>query len=328
MKVFLKVLSAIALLAWTAAFVLGFNYRFDSIPVACLLGIFLAALVVLVIYFLMRWSNPSLNDNVAKAKNREIACISAYALLFALTVTDVAHFVTVQTDVKAQIKPVAEKRIAELERIFSSDPETEGSYLNYVEQKSVLYRTELKGVYYDNSHTLDVKCQAFKDDLMGDGRFAELQYDVEALLGKCRYSVYYWVPWTISGYLDRLDSDLESWESEVVELSMKHIWIREKNEPFVPNSLADGSRLADEIRNPSMSRFGVLTILLVVVLQFFILLPYIAGRNWSASGPKRYKGHGVASWDRNAVNLGQNQGSWSQKGRNDNGKDDNSAMRL
>ena len=114
MKVFLKVLSAIALLAWTAAFVLGFNYRFDSIPVACLLGIFLAALVVLVIYFLMRWSNPSLNDNVAKAKNREIACISAYALLFALTVTDVAHFVTVQTDVKAQIKPVAEKRISVL----------------------------------------------------------------------------------------------------------------------------------------------------------------------------------------------------------------------
>lgn len=306
MKIFLKILSAIALLVWATCFALGFNYQQGgALVISITLAVLLLIFMGIFLFLMSRWSNPNKLDNKGNAQRKEIICVSLYVIVVLLSVSSVAHFITVQSSVKNDVKPMAQQRIAELERVFG-DETTSESYLNHIETKVIpVYRTYLESKYND-SESVTVALARLKEDLTQNGQFEALQDEVNEFLGYCRYSVENWVPWTIPSYLFQLDYKLKSWESQVKTMSINSQWTA--NEPYEVKSIAT-EKLINRIMSPS-STFSGLAILLIVVLQFAIVLFYLAGRDWNRHGPTKFKGE-YAVWDSNDVkdnkNIKQNQ---------------------
>lgn len=283
MKNFLNVLSVIGLLAWCICFALGFNYQQGgAMVISILLCAFLAAFMGMLLFLMKRWSRPKSSDHKANAKQREMYCLGIYIFTIILSASSFAHFVTVQSTVKNEIRPLAQQRIAELERVFG-DENTTGSYLNYIQETVIPpYEKFLEDKYNGDEKTIKLSLSRLRDELTNEGEFTTLQEDVNDFLGYCRYSVENWVPWTITSYLSELDNNTEKWETEVTKMSTNHEWT--SSEPFIIKPTAS-DKLMGEISNPSVSIFSSLTILLIIIVQIISLLSYIANRDWSHHKP-------------------------------------------
>lgn len=283
MKIFLNVLSVIGLFAWCICFALGFNYQQGgALAISILLFVFIIAFMGMLLFLMKRWSHPQGSDHKANAKLREMYCLGIYVLTVILSASSFAHFVTVQSTVKNEIRPMAQQRIAELERVFG-DENTAGSYLNHIQETVIPpYEKFLEGKYNGDEKTIKLSLSRLRDELTNDGEFLTLQEDVNNFLSYCRYSVENWVPWTITAYLSDLDNNMKEWESEVIKMSTNHEWT--SSEPFNINSIAT-DKLVGKISSPSVPIFNSLTILLIIIIQIITLLSYIADRDWSHHGP-------------------------------------------
>ena len=304
MKIFLYVLSAIGLLAWAVCFALGYNYmEGGALSLSILLGVALLAVTGLLFYLMGRWSHPSAEDHKASAKTWEILSLAGYLVVVGVSAYGVAQFITVQTTVQNEVRPMAEQRLDELDRVFGN-ADIPGSYLSYVEDKSTTFGVNVGGKYTGldengKQENIDLAIASFVGEVTGDGQFYNLQKEVAGeggFIAHCRYSIAYWWPWTVTTYLSKLDTDLPKWEDEVMKMSTGHEWT--VNEPYTVESVASGS-LIEKIKDPAGGVFSGFAILIIFVIQAIILISYLSGRNWNTDGPRQFKNGQFATWDGN-----------------------------
>ena len=283
MKIFLNVLWVVGLLIWSCCFAMGFNYGHgDSLLVSIILLVAVFLVMGISIFFLNKWSVS--DGKTAKAK--EMASLIAYLIMVLLTISGVAHFITVQTDVKTEVRPKALNQIHELRRVFGNDTK-EGSYQSYVSELSATYRNEMKKDYADEG-TVNLAVSEFEDEMMGEGEYERLKNQSQRFLSDCEQSVELWIPWTVTEYLAQLDKNLEEWPTALVRLSSKNNWVKTTGESYNPH-LDVTNKLAEQVSNPSISDFSLLAIIIIIVLQVIILFSYLRGKDWSQSGPIRHK---------------------------------------
>ena len=288
MKIFMRVLWMVGLLTWSCCFALGFNYGHgDSLMVSLILLIAVLSIMGVDVFFLNKYANPDLGSHRKHAATMEKVCLVVYAVMVVLTIGGVAHFVTVQTTVKSEVRPEALSRIQELRRVFGAD-NVEGSYQAYVATMSQTYRNAMKKNYADEG-TVNVAVAEFEDEMMGQGEYELMRNQALAFLDECEYTVLNWIPWNVTEYLSELDENLNEWEEELIALSKKNEWVIESNEPYDPRSEATDS-LASRVINSEVADFGALSIVLIVVMQILILLPYMRERDWLKSNTKKHKG--------------------------------------
>ena len=307
MKIFLKILSAIGLLAWCVCFAFGFNYRQGgALTMSILMFVVVLAIFGLLLYLMSRWSNPKASDHRANARTRELVCLALYVVATVLTAGCVAQFITVQSSVKNEMQPVAMAQLDELQRVFD-DENTQGSYLNHIKEQVVpTYANHLKGQYSDDN-TVNMGIARLEDELTGDGEFEILQEEVTDYVSHARYSVQNWVPWTITRYLQGLDDNTAAWEEKVMKMSRNHEWTA--SEGFSISSVAGDSLLA-AVTSPKDGNFGALAIILIIAMQLLMLLSYVSGRNWSVAGPRKATGNfGTWNGGAGATSQGGNNGS-------------------
>lgn len=283
MKIFLNALWVVGLLIWSCCFAMGFNYGHgDSLLVSMILLVSVLLIMGISIFFLNKWS--TLVGKTATAK--EIACLVTYLIMALLTVGGVAHFIAVQTDVKTEVRPKALSRIQELRRVFGNDNK-EGSYQSYVSELAGTYRNQMKKDYADEG-TVDLAVSEFEDEMMGEGEYERLKDLASTFLNDCEQSVDLWIPWTVTEYLSQLDNNTVDWSSKLVALSSKNEWVKTTGDSYNPHLNADEG-LADLVKSPKGSDFGVLPIIIIIILQIIILFSYLRSKDWSQSGPVKHK---------------------------------------
>ena len=184
MKIFLNALWVVGLLIWSCCFAMGFNYGHgDSLLVSLILLVAVLLIMGIAIFFLNRWS--TLAGKTAKTK--EMACLVTYLIMALLTVSGVAHFIAVQTDVKTEVRPKALGQIQELRRVFGNDSK-EGSYQSYVSELAGTYRNQMKKDYADEG-TVNLAVSEFEDEMMGEGEYERLKNQANKFLGDCEHSI-------------------------------------------------------------------------------------------------------------------------------------------
>lgn len=283
MKIFLNALWVVGLIIWSCCFAMGFNYGHgDSLLVSLILLVAVLLIMGISIFFLNKWS---VSDGKT-AKTKEMASLFAYLVMVLLTISSVAHFITIQTDVKTEIRPKAINRIHELRRVFGNESK-EGSYQSYVSELSATFRNQMKKDYADEG-TVNLAVSEFEDEMMGEGEYERLKNQSQRFLSDCEQAVEFWIPWTVTEYLAQLDKNTEEWPSALVRLSSKNEWVKTTGESYNPH-LDDTVNLAELVSNPTISDFSLLAIIVIIVLQVIILFSYIRGKDWSQSGPIRHK---------------------------------------
>lgn len=294
MKTILNIMWVIALLIWAACFAMGFNYGHgDSLVVSIVLLVVVFAVMGLDIFMLNRWVDPNKISDRSKARAKEIASLVVYAVMVVLTIGGFAHFLTVQTEVKSAVRPLAKDRIAELRTMLGNE-EKEGSYWAYVSEMSATYRNKQKENNTDEK-TVNTLVARFEDEMMGDGSFEQLRGNALKLLKECEYSVDNWVPWTVVENLKKLDKNTEEWYNELRKFSDKNEWIVETGERY-ESPVKNKEELAEMVINPEEGDFGLLSIVIIVVLQIMVLASYFSTKDWSRRGPGRDKEMQVYTW--------------------------------
>lgn len=302
LPIVLNVLSALGLLAWSMCFTLGYSFREGgAIMTAVALGVCLLAVMGIVFYLMRRWSRPSGGQHRANARRNEFISLGVYCVAVLLSATCVAQFITVQSKVRNEVQPMARECIAELKMVFGSES-ISGSYLNYVAEKSASYELKIKAQYHNLSDdavrkNVHMNVLAFKSKLKGADRFDILKGEVNDYLRS--QNTRSWSPFTLTKDLTTLDKKLPEWESELIELSKGHEWT--VSEPYSVQSASTGN-LAEEISKPSGGVYSGMSIVLILVIQFVILLSYVAGREAGGRLSRPKKDQNVASWDPTRLN--------------------------
>lgn len=288
MKVILNIMWVVALLIWAGCFAMGFNYGDgNSLVVSIVLLVVVFAVMGLDVFLLNRWVDPSKNSDRSKAHAKEIASLVVYAVMVALTVSGFARFITVQTVVKSEIRPLAKDKIAQARTMLGNE-EVEGSYWAYVSEMSATYRNKQKENNTEEA-TVNANVARFEDDMMGDGSFSTLREDGLKFLRDCEYSVDNWVPWTVVENLKKLDKNAVDWYEELCRLSDKNEWVVETGEKY-ESPVKNKEELAAMVTKPKAGDFGILAVVLILLIQIIVLLPYAMKKDWTRKGPAKSKG--------------------------------------
>lgn len=287
MKTILNIMWVVALLIWAACFAMGFNYQGASLVVSIVLLVAVFAIMALDIFMLNKWADPEGGTDRSKAHAKEIACFVVYVVMLVLTASGFAHFITVQTEVKSEVRPLAKERIREL-RIMFGNENKDGSYWAYVTEKSETYRNMQRKNNTDVS-TVNTRVAQFEDDMMGNGDFEQMRSKANSFLKECENSVDNWIPWNVVEYLGKLDENTEEWYNSLRNLSDKTDWVRETGEHY-ESPVKNNESLATKVLKPEVGDFGLLSIVLIVVLQIIVLLTYLKTKDWSRRGPIKTSG--------------------------------------
>ncbi|MCC8118181.1 MAG: hypothetical protein LIP09_05445 [Bacteroidales bacterium] len=287
MNIFKRILWIVGLLAWTICFALGFNYgHSDSLMVSIILMVAVLAIMGIDIFLLNKWADSEAGGNKKTAKAKELACLAVFIVTILLTVNGVAHFITMQGTVKSQVRPEALTRIQELKQMFGNE-DTQRSYLHYVSEMGETYNNAIKKNYADQG-TIDVMMGKFNDEMRGYGEYDRLKKTASSFLYNCEYSVLNWFPWDVIEYLDQLDTNTQEWIGSLETLSMNSEWVQENNEPYNPHINAS-TNFKQQLANVNLSNYGPVSILIIILLLIMMLLQYVSVKDWSRSGPRRYK---------------------------------------
>lgn len=301
MKIFMRTLWIIGILAWSVCFALGFNYGNSSSFLISAL-VFVAVLGVLAtdLIILHRQVDPDAVINRSTAHIKEIASLVVYFALVAGTVTGVARFVTIQNDIKKEISPDAKKTIDEVYEMFSEEEDVNGSYSNYVNTMANRYRAYLQKDFLDEG-TLDMKTADFIDQMKKNGAYRPIGIDDQ--IYHYDFTVLNWTPWDIAETLKELDNNPREWADSLTATSARvlaELWPEAGDGSYQPVITEHYPSLYDRLTNYTRSNFGLLSIFLIVVLQLMIIIPYVWQKDWSLSGPREYKdksGNGPAVLD-------------------------------
>lgn len=287
MKIFNYILWITGLLIWSSCFALGFNFgEVDSLLMSVILFIAVFGIMGVAVFLLNKWANPEGGVNRSSAQIKERACLAAYVVMVCLTAWHFAHFVTVQTDVNSKVRPLALERIDQIQVAFG-DEETTGSYLYYVDDMASTYRNQLIGQGMDNS-TANSNVAQFCDAMNGFGEFQKLKDGQEGVIKSAYSSIANWIPWSVTESLQELDKNSKEWKEKLEAMSRGHEWAIKCNQFYECNIGTE--RLSDKVKDASKSDFGLLSILIIVLLQIMILFPYLRGKDWSSNGPQVHTG--------------------------------------
>ena len=291
MKIFMRVMWILGLIAWSVCFALGFNYGNSSSFLITIL-VFIAVLVVMAtdLIILHRQNDPAVVINREKARLKEIASLVVYVAMVAVTITGVARFVTVQNDIKSEVSQLAKTSIDEIYEMFTEEEGATGSYNNYVYTMATRYRASLAMTYSD-AGTLDMKEADFVDRMKDYGGYRPI--GIDDLIDDYDYTVLNWLPWDIAETLGELDKRPSEWAASLTELSedvLAELWPAAIQDAYQPKITVYGPSLQSRLTQYDQSNFGLLSIILIVVIQLMIIIPYVWQKDWSLSGPKKYTG--------------------------------------
>lgn len=288
MKIFMRVLWILGLVAWTVCFALGFNYgNSSSFLVSVLVFVAVLGIMATDLIILHKQIDPDSVNDKSKARVKEIASLVVYFAMVGVTVLGVARYVTIQSQVKPEITKLATQTINELYVMFTAEENCAGSYLTYVDEMADRYR-EYKKRGYPNEGTLKQDVADFVDQMRQKGNYRPMGYDDYDL----SYKILNWLPWNIAETLLELDTNPQKWAQSLTDLSesvLAEKWPEAVGDKYVPTVTVHNPSLYSRLTNYSQSNFGVLSIVLIVILQLMILIPYVWQKDWSMSGPVEYK---------------------------------------
>lgn len=288
MKIFMRVLWILGLVAWTVCFALGFNYgNSNSFLVSVLVFVAVLGIMATDLIILHKQIDPDSIADKSKARVKEIASLVVYVAMVAVTITGVARFVTIQSQVKPDISKLAKQTIDELYEVFTAEENSAGSYLTYVDEMADRYR-EYKKRGYPDEGTLNQDVADFIDQMKQNGKYRPIGYDDYDL----QYKILNWLPWNIAETLDQLDSIPQQWTQSLTDLSASVLadkWPEAVVDKYVPTLTVHNPPLSSRLTSYSQSNFGMLSIVLILILQLMILIPYVWQKDWSMSGPVEYK---------------------------------------
>ena len=309
MKVFMRLLWIVGILVWAACFALGFNYKYgDSITTTVILFVALLGIMGTDIFLLNRFVSPNSGVNRKNARTKEIVCLAVYVIMMVLSLGSVAHYIHVESNVKSNVRQEARNRINDIRRVFA-DSETSGSYLYHVEEYKGKYEDRLdnEGV---KQITKETKLSTFNKDMLGDVLYDETKSGITTILDECESHVNNWVPWNINEYLTTLDNeyiisledDKDNNVEKLVERSQEVLSKTfddnyDESYRYNPNLTKD-KLLAPELRGETS--YGLLSVVVIVLIQLLVLIPYVREKDWSRSGPKQHKG-GFKVYDAKSV---------------------------
>lgn len=298
----MRLLWIVGILAWACCFALGFNYKYgDSITTTIILFIALIGIMGTDILLLNRYVSPDSGVNRKNAGTKEVACLFVYVIMVILTIGSVAHYIHVESNIKSTARQEAKKHINEIRRVFN-DKETVGSYLYHVEKYAELYKDNLANDkdYSGKPKMIEAAVTVFNQRMLGnDGSLYEnTKNSIINSLNECEKHVDNWIPWNINEFLTSLDKEyiitLDSIDNHVeklIELSQKVL-----SETFGKNydescrynpNFSESKEIAPELKGKTT--YGLLSIVVITLIQFLIVIPYIREKDWSRSGPRKHK---------------------------------------
>ena len=298
----MRLLWIVGILAWACCFALGFNYKYgDSITTTIILFVALLGIMGTDIFLLNRYVSPDSGVNRKNAGTKEVACLFVYIIMVILTIGSVAHYIHVESNIKSTARQDAKKHINEIRRVYN-DEDTVGNYLYYVEEYAKLYQDNLendKG-YSNKPMKIEAAVTVFNQRMLGnDGSLYEnTKSSIINSLNECEKHVDNWIPWNINEYLSSLDKEyiltLDSIDNHVeklVELSqnvLSETFGENYDESYKYNpNFYESKEIAPKLKGTTT--YSLLSIVVIILIQILIVVPYIKEKDWSRTGPRKHK---------------------------------------
>ncbi len=291
-NIFVEILTYVGLILWAAAFFFGLNYVVKgAIMVSIPVSVFLLLVMTVLVWAMKKFGNGKA-DNAMTARNTHILALVLYVVVSLGTAIFICHFVKVTLVDQKDIQQKATQQMQELGRIFSEDC-IAGSYMQWVADETDNLRIKLEGEGLAES-TIKVRMSDLENELLEGSGFNELKNEVNEFLAHCDYSVSNWVWLTVPNYLSNLQQNKPEYEAKVVECSKQSAYTAES--PYDCRSQYQYPDMARALQQVSTADIGLWSVLLIVIIQIFILLSYLAGRPDRGQDPTRYKGEWGRSW--------------------------------
>lgn len=283
MKNALNILSGLGIAVWAICFFFGFNCLIGTSDSAVVISAFVAILLAIamgfLVFMLKKWSGRIIGVSVSNARRNQMILLFIYFAIVIPTCGSVVHFINLETSIKEDIQPQAKEKYNELLTMIS-DEDTKGSYRYYVEEQIRLFE---EGEKAGNDSDLDVRIADMRDQLTND--IYETSNEIEDFLGYCISSVDNWEPLTIANYLIKLDEKYAEWQDAFIEISKNCEYT--KSEPYKPIDEYRDTKLSKAVCEGGIADADFLSIMLMVLIQFVVLLTYLAYLRLDRKGPGR-----------------------------------------
>lgn len=281
-KILFLVLSILGLLLWAVAFLFGFSYTSAG---EWYVGLAVTLLGVALMGWCVYMINKTNGERKASSRYAQKACFVLYVVIALLSVWYVCHFIKVSTNDMRSIQASVEEQMTEIKRIFLSGAEERGSYEEWVVEQEAGYQAQLEGDGVA-SGTIETEVTTLDDAIMNNSDFEDLKTNVENFVSGCEKNIVTWNYLGVQKYLSQLDDKKDEYKNKIEEISAGSKVT--EAEPFMCIYKSNDKELGKPLLELSAKDFSVLSIVLVIVLQFMILLGYFSGKEKSGRGPRKW----------------------------------------
>lgn len=281
-KILFLVLSILGLLLWAVAFLFGFSYTSAG---EWYVGLAVTLLGVALMGWCVYMINKTNGERKASSRYAQKACFVLYVVIALLSVWYVCHFIKVSTNDMRSIQASVGEQMTEMKRIFLSDAEERGSYAEWVYEQEAGYQAQLEGDGVA-SGTIETEVTTLDDAIINNSDFEDLKTNVENFVNGCEKNIVTWNYLGVQKYLSQLDDKKDEYKNKIENISACSKVT--EAEPFECIYNSNDKELGKPLLELSAKDFSVLSILLVIVLQFMILLGYFSKKNNSGSGLRRW----------------------------------------
>lgn len=277
-KSLLTVLSVIGLLAWGACVFVGVHFASDcSWPVSISAGVGCALLMGFFFFLACHYSRKQAGSEYgAVARTKKWVFLGIYALLTLCSAWYVLHAVACTTTYKEEIQSKAGEEFQALRAMTADKETTPGSYMEYVNERLIHYRTANPN-HQTDTEILDKEVDDLYDLYVTKSNYPQLKLKIRQFGEPASYAVEHWDIFSVSSYLHDLDKKKSSWDTEIAACAENAAELEPANlrEPYIPLK-PTYTDLATPLLNPSSKGVTFAGILTAVVLQLLILLSWVA----------------------------------------------------
>lgn len=322
----------LGLIAWSICFVFGFMNSYGETS-SLILSIALALAVLLIMGFVIFNLNKWAEGKGRASGTKELVSLLVYVIVsVATTVTGVAYFITFQTKVKDNVQKEAITRIKKVKNMFGFGDTDANSYESYINTMANKYEKSLSlevadGKYLDSKEK-ERRIAKFREELTGESKYHDMLENEVGLfhnaeevykdgwLYACETAILNWFPWNVKQYVIDLETKSTQWRETLTNLSQQPAWMKNKTseryEIDLDGETDEDINLETMIKSKDINNYGIVSVLLIVVMQFLMLFPYLRTKDWSRRGPQRYRGDAVIYNPDAASKVGRS--NYSDKG--------------
>lgn len=277
-KILLQVLSTLGILAWGAAVFVGLHfYSGCSFAVSIPSALVTALLMYFFLSLARQYAQPKTEGNYgALGKVKKWGFFGVYCLVSLLSALFVAHAVFCTTVMKSNVQARALETLDGIVRV-TGDANTQGSYLEYVDQMLADYRNA-----NPNAHTkadlLDAELADLNDHLTVNSHYSDIKREMTDYWQYADGSVRDWNWFYVSQYLDEMGPNLTRWQQQLADGSRQGLnkmpegLFYEYQARLVPGQELDMS----DFYTFGGHDFSWQALLLILGLQTVIILSWIA----------------------------------------------------